>query len=406
MADKLTLNSGPLLDLYAVCHPGLESYTSLELHSLGLKAAPPSSQTTDPESPETAEEEAGGVTFQGTLTGLYRANLRLRTASRVLVRLGSFRAASFPELRHQAARLPWERYLTPGSPVALRVACHKSRLYHQAAVAERVIGALGDRLGQAPPLRKAVGEDEGPGPQLIIVRLMENHCQISLDSSGPLLHRRGYRQATAKAPLRETLASGMLLASGWEGTAPLLDPFCGSGTIAIEGALLAYGIAPGRNRAFAFMDWPDFNRRRWNALLTEADRGRRRRGPMIQASDRDQGAIRFARENAERAGVADRIDFSCRPVSAVEPPPGPGWVVTNPPFGLRVSPRRDLRNLYAVLGKTLMTKCPGWQAALLAFDPRLVGQTGLRFTERAAFKTGGMPVKLWQTRLAEAGLSP
>lgn len=404
MADRLSLNSGPLLDLYAVCPPGLESYTSRELHALGLKGDPPSSQTTDPEPPETAEEEAGGVTFQGTLTGLYRANLELRTASRILVRLGSFEAASFPELRHQAARLPWERYLTPGRPVALRVACHKSRLYHQAAVAERVVGALGDRLGQAPPLRQAAGDDEGPGPQLILVRLLENTCQISLDSSGPLLHRRGYRQATAKAPLRETLAAGMLLASGWEGTAPLLDPFCGSGTIAIEGALLAYGIAPGRNRAFAFMDWPHFNRKSWNALLTEADRGRRGRGPVIQASDRDQGAIRFARENAERAGVADRIDFSCRPVSAVEPPSGPGWVVTNPPFGVRVSPRGDLRNLYAALGKMLQTQCPGWQAALLAFDTRLVGQTGLRFRQRASFKTGGMPVRLWQTRIAEPGI--
>ncbi|MBI5583748.1 MAG: class I SAM-dependent RNA methyltransferase [Deltaproteobacteria bacterium] len=393
------------MDFYVVCTPGLEPYTAWELKSLGLKVDLLSLPVRSPDVRDGAGEESGGIAFQGTLKDLYRANLHLRTAGRVLVRFGSFKAASFAELRHQAARLPWEQFLTAGRPVALRVACHKSRLYHQAAVAERVIGALGDRLGQPPPVRKAAEEDDGTGPQLIFVRLVENHCRISLDSSGPLLHRRGYRLATAKAPLRETLACGMLLASGWEPVSPLLDPFCGSGTIAIEGALLALNKAPGRNRTFSFMDWPAFSKETWQALLAEAGRGRRAREPLIQASDRDRGAVRAARENAERAGVADRIVFSCRAVSDVEPPPGPGWVVTNPPFGLRVSPRNDLRNLYAVLGKILQTKCPGWQVALLGPDRRLVGQTGLRFAEKAAFRTGGLAVKLWQTRVEGSATS-
>jgi putative N6-adenine-specific DNA methylase len=401
----ITKESIPV-DFYAVCTPGLEPYAAWELKSLGLEAEPlfPPPPAKDPGNG--AGEESGGITFQGTLRDLYRANLHLRTVGRVLVRFGSFKAASFGELRHQAARLPWERFLTPGRPVALRVACHKSRLYHQAAVAERVVGALGDRLGQPPPVRKAAEEDDGPGPQLIFVRLVENQCRVSLDSSGPLLHRRGYRLATAKAPLRETLACGMLLASGWEPVSPLLDPFCGSGTIAIEGALLALRMAPGRHRAFAFMDWPDFNQETWQGLLAEADRNVCPRVPIIQASDRDRGAVQAARENAARAGVADRIDFSCRAVSAVEPPPGPGWVVTNPPFGLRVSPGRDLRNLYAVLGTMLRTKCSGWQVALLGPDRRLVGQTGLEFSERAAFKTGGLAVKLWKSRVAGSADPP
>jgi putative N6-adenine-specific DNA methylase len=237
---------------------------------------------------------------------------------------------------------------------------------------------------------------------LIFVRLLENHCLISLDSSGPLLHRRGYRQATAKAPLRETLAAGMLLAAGWDGRAPLLDPFCGSGTIPIEGALLASGMAPGRHRYFSFMDWSAFNPKLWKQLVAEADRAVRSRGPVIQASDRDRGAVQAARENAERAGVIDRIDFSCRALSALEPPTGPGWVVANPPFGLRVSAGRDLRNLYATLGKILKTKCTGWQAALLSPDQRLAGQTGLRLVEKASFKTGGLAVKLWYGRVAES----
>ncbi|MCU0579193.1 MAG: class I SAM-dependent RNA methyltransferase [Desulfobacterota bacterium] len=394
------MKAEPLLDFYAICTPGLEPFTTLELPRLGFKEGPLFHPAKLPALRDEVQESSGGVGFRGTLADLYRANLQLRTANRVLVRFGSFKAASFPELRHEAARLPWERFLPPGRPVGLRVACHKSRLYHQGAVAERVVAALGDRLGTPPPVRKTAAE-EGAGPQLIFVRLLENHCQISLDSSGPLLHRRGYRQATAKAPLRETLAAGMLLASGWDGLAPLLDPFCGSGTIAIEGALLASGMAPGRHRYFSFMDWSTFDPKLWKQLVAEADRAVRSRGPLIQASDRDRGAVQAARENAERAGVLDRIEFSCRAVSAVEPPPGPGWVVTNPPFGLRVSQGQDLRNLYATLGKVLKTKCPDWQAVLLSPDRRLPGQTGLRLVERASFETGGLAVKLWHGRVPE-----
>ena len=173
---------------------------------------------------------AGGIAFRGTLPDLYRANLQLRTVNRVLVRLGDFPAPSFPELRRRAAALAWERFLRPGGPVALRVACHRSRLYHQQAVAERVAGAIGDRLGQAPPVQKWSDDEDRRGLQLVLVRVADNHCTVSLDSSGPLLHRRGYRLAGAKAPLRETLAAGLVLASGWDGVSPLLDPFCGCGT--------------------------------------------------------------------------------------------------------------------------------------------------------------------------------
>ena len=185
------------------------------------------------------------MAFNGGLDELYRANLHLRTASRVLVRLGDFYAAAFSELRKKAGRLEWERYLRPGQPVALHVTCHKSKLYHSDAVAERVAGAIGDRLGRPTTMLKpAESEDDSP-PQLVIVRLVNDHCTISIDSSGELLHRRGYRLATAKAPLRETLAAGMLLASGWDVRSPLIDPFCGSGTIAIEAALMRAGLPPG-----------------------------------------------------------------------------------------------------------------------------------------------------------------
>ena len=159
--------------------------------------------------------------FQGELDDLYRANLHLRSANRVLVRAGEFYAAAFSELRKKAGRLAWERYLAPGQPVRLSVTCRKSRLYHSDAVAERVAGAIGDRLGKPRRCSRPTKKMRRTRPQLVVVRLVRDLCTISVDSSGELLHRRGYRLATAKAPLRETLAAGMLLASGWD-----LTPRC------------------------------------------------------------------------------------------------------------------------------------------------------------------------------------
>jgi putative N6-adenine-specific DNA methylase len=223
---------------------------------------------------------------------------------------------------------------------------------------------------------------------------------VSVDSSGELLHRRGYRLATAKAPLRETLAAGMLLASGWDGRSALLDPFCGSGTIAIEAALLARGVAPGHNRRFAFMAWSGFDQVLWDRLVYENDNQVQDRllsagKTWIAASDRDAGAIEMARANAERAGVGDAIEFSCRAVSAIEPQ-GVGWVVTNPPYGLRVSANKDLRNLYAQLGNVLRMKCPGWRVAILCSDLSLIHQTGLNLDTSLAMVNGGVGVRLAQ----------
>ena len=366
---------------FAVTAPGLETLTALELRRLGLRPA---------DAPG-GETEDGGVAFEGGPDQLYLANLQLRTASRVLVRLGSFYAGSFSELRKKASRLDWDRYFKPGQPVAIRTTCHKSKLYHSDAVSERVAGAIGDKLGKPSSHEKAADDEAGNPRQLIVVRLVKDQCTVSIDSSGELLHRRGYRQAVAKAPLRETLAAGMLLAAGWDRTAPLLDPFCGSGTIAIEAALWAMGAAAGGARRFAFMDWPGYEARRWQAI--RADFKPASVLPVIQASDRDAGAIRMAQENAKRAGVDGFIQFTCRAVSAIEPPAGPGWVITNPPYGLRVSEGKDLRNLYAQIGNVLRAKCPGWQVALLCSDLKLLGQTGIDLQPSLSLVNGGL--KVW-----------
>lgn len=370
------------LRLFAVCAPGLEPFVANELRALGA-------------TPE--ETEPGGVSFAGDAELLYRANLWLRTAGRVIARLAEFHARAFGELERRAALQPWERFLAPGRPVRLRVTCRKSRLYHSDAVAERVAGAIHARMGSALGVEVAGAEEEDTEDvQLVIVRLLRDQCTVSVDTSGALLHQRGYRLATAKAPLRETLAAALLAASGWDPAAPLVDPLCGSGTIAIEGALLARRIAPGLARRFAFMGWPGFDAARWERLVDEANAGILPRAPApILASDRDAGAIEAAAANAARAGVADDIALSRRAISAIEPPAAEhGWIVTNPPYGVRVGKPGALRDLYAQLGNVVRRNRPGWTVALLSPDPRLDSRVGIPFQTVATTRNGGLAVRM------------
>jgi putative N6-adenine-specific DNA methylase len=381
-------NSSDLLKVFAACAPGLEKFTGQEIRRLGIRTTTPVASTTDK-----AGEEEGGVEFNASLHDIYRANLHLRTASRILVRLGEFYSASFSELRKKASRLPWDKFLKTGQPVSFHVTCRKSRLYHSDAVAERVLGAIQDHLGAGPALSKANKENSASWSQLVIVRLVNDVCTISVDSSGELLHRRGYRLETAKAPLRETLAAGLLLASGWDGVSPLIDPFCGSGTIPIEAALISNHIPPGVNRRFSFMKWPGFSNVEWQQVLTSAKPETQPAPAQIMASDRDAGAIQITRSNAERAGVGQNIQSSCHAVSDIQAPAALGWIVTNPPYGVRVSANHDLRNLYAQLGKTLKLKCPGWNFGILCSDLQLLGNTGLEYTHMLNLVNGGIGVK-------------
>lgn len=377
------------LRVFAATLPGLERVVAHEMAALGLGAAVTTS---------------GGVEFEADPEDLWRANLELRSASRVLLRLASFRATTFDELRRRAAQLPWERFIAPGEALRLRVTCRASRLYHSGAVAERVAAAAAERLGFAPAAATPEAEDpdeaapdaEGLRAQLVLVRLDHDRCIVSADSSGALLHRRGYRKATGKAPLRETLAAALLLASGWDARTPLLDPFCGAGTIAIEAALLARERAPGRARRFAFMAWRDFDAAGFARILAEADARAAAAPPPppILASDRDPGALAAARANAERAGVARDIWFSQRTVSDASPPAGPGVVVTNPPHGVRLSRGEDLRNLYAKLGRVLRARCPGWHVALLSPQARLWNEAGLGLEPQLRVRHGGLSLAL------------
>lgn len=385
------------LQLFAVTAPGLEPLAAAELRALGIEG----------------RAEPGGVAWTGTAEQMYAANLRLRTASRVTVLAAEFRAKTFFELERHARKIPWERWVPRGGAVRLRVTCRKSKLYHEGAVAQRVLDAIEHRVGAvsgtAAGKDDEAGEDEGDA-QLFIVRFLRDSCTIRADASGALLHLRGYRQALAKAPLRETLAAAMLLGTGWDGTTPLLDPMCGSGTLPIEAALIARGIAPGlanparEPRGYAFTAWPEFDAGAWATAVARArEEVRPAAGVPILGSDRDEGAIQAAAANATRAGVLDDVELSVRPVSAIEPPPGPGWVVINPPYGVRIGERDPLRNLYAALGRTLRERAPGWTLALLSPDPGLERQVGIPLQEALHTSNGGILVRLMAGRVPGDG---
>jgi putative N6-adenine-specific DNA methylase len=321
------------------------------------------------------------VGFRASTRELYAANLGLRTATRVLVRVTSFPARTFADLEREAGRLPWEEWLPAGRTTELRVTSHSSRLYHTGAIAERLARASGDLTRT------------GGGGQLVVVRVMRDQVTISLDSSGEPLHRRGWRVETAKAPLRETLAAAMILAAGWDPATPLVDPFCGSGTIPIEAATMAAGLAPGRARPFAFQHWPGFEPGTWASVTEEVRRTASvHPGPVIAGADRDAGAVDAAGRNAARAEVDDRVSFRRAAISDLEPTvDGPGWLITNPPHGRRVG-GPDLRNLHARLGEVVRTRLRGWSVGLLVADPVLAAQAGLGLTERFRTVNGGIPV--------------
>ena len=235
-----------------------------------------------------------------------------------------------------------------------------------------------------------------------MVRLFRDRCTISADASGALLHRRGYRLATAKAPLRETLAAAMLAAIGWDGSVPLIDPLCGSGTIPIEAALRARRIPPGLGRTFACMAWPGFDAAAWASVVGAAREAMLPRAPApILGSDRDAGAVEAAGANAARAGVEDDIVWSRAAISAMRPPPGPGWIVTNPPYGVRVGERRRLRDLFAQLGNVARRCCPGWSLAFLSSHAELEHQTRLDPAPLFITDNGGIRVRLVHGRIGD-----
>lgn len=369
---------------FAIVAPGLEPFALAEARALGLDAA--------------AEE--GGIAWTGDARSLMMANVGLRIASRVVVRMGSFEARSFAELERHARRIEWARVLRPDDAVRFRVTCRKSKLYHSDAVAQRVADAVKRAIPGIRAEGGSVDDEEGDeSPEdvaLIVVRVLRDRCTVSADSSGALLHRRGYRQATARAPLRETIAAALLAAAEWDGRSPLVDPLCGSGTIPIEAALQARGVAPGSARRFAMERWPAVPVGLGVLVRGElADRARPQAGVTLRGSDRDPGAIAAATSNADRAGVTGDVVLEVCSLSAMTLPDVPrGWIVTNPPYGVRVGDADRVRDLWAQLGNVLRERASGWRFALLSPDAALDRQLRIPMRAAASLSNGGIPVRI------------
>ncbi len=366
-------------EMFAVSQPGLERVTAMELDAMGVRCIP----------------GVGGVDFHGGLEELYRTNLWLRSANRILVRVGRFRITQLSELIPRISRYPWELYGIGIVVPTIRVTSHKSRLYHTGAVAQRVLEGIARRAG---PLYEVKGpEQHAP---LVVIRLVRDICTVSIDSSGAPLHMRGYRIMGVRAPLRENLAAALVLMSGWHRDMPLLDPFCGSGTIAIEAAMISRNMAPGLKRKFAFMQWRNFDPDLWQSIradaLARASSGRQE-GEGIYARDAHPGAVEAAMANAAAAGVSDCVAMGQALFSraSLSPCPRPGWIITNPPYGRRVSARMGQRqDIYGEIAQAVRAEFISWGITCLAPSYRANPLPGVKAQTITTFRNGGLRVKV------------
>jgi putative N6-adenine-specific DNA methylase len=368
---------------FAVAFPGYEQLCRRELE--GLESPP----TLDP-------PVKGGVAFSGRLADLYRANLHLRTAGRVLLRLADFKATGFGRLERQVRELAWSLYLPPGAIPRIHVTTRHSRLYHTRAVAQRIGESLAGHwsdLGIAP----APGQEQG-----LYARLVDDRLTLSLDSSGPNLYRRGLKTHAVRAPLRETLAALILRIAGYRPDLPLVDPMCGAGTFSLEAALIAKSIPPGIYRRFAFMQWPAFRPAQWNHLCITAASGIKTLDhPAIRASDIDGAACENLARCVAQNGFEDAIQVDSRDFFSLLPgdvADRPGLIVFNPPFGRRLRPDAAVADLYRDIARKLRRDFNGWRAALLVPDRRLAHSLNLPFR---AYKLGhgGLELTLLTGRL-------
>lgn len=364
-------------EIFLTIAPGLEQALLDEARELGFvapKAVP------------------GGVTVQGGWSEVWRANLSLRGAARVLARIGEFRAFHLAQLDKRARKFPWDEVLRADVPVRVEVATNrKSKIYHAGAAAQRVEKAIAETLG-APITR-----DAAEAALTVKLRIEDNLCVFSVDTSGEGLHKRGHKSAVGKAPMRENLAALFLRECGYTGSEPVVDPMCGSGTFVIEAAEIAAGMLPGRTRHFAFEQLVSFDPASWENMKQQGVA--RAVDQVFQGSDRNAGAVEMAAANAERAGVAENTRFLQAAVSDLQRPDGPpGLVIVNPPYGARIGNKKLLFALYGALGQVLKERFSGWRVGIVTSDTALAKATQLPFLPFGPpVAHGGLKIRLYKT---------
>lgn len=337
------------MELIAPCHFGLESVLKREILDLGY---------------EISSVEDGRVSFWGDAQAICEANIFLRTAERILLKVGSFKAETFDELFEKTKALPWENYIPKnGKFWVTKAASVKSKLFSPSDIQSIMKKAMVERLKGYYGLQW-FEEDGASYP--VRVFLMKDIVTIGIDTTGTSLHKRGYRQMTVKAPITETLAAALIMLTPWKKDRILVDPFCGSGTFPIEAAMMAANIAPGMNRSFIAEDWKNLiPKKAWYDTHDEAhDLMDTSVEVDIQGYDLSSEAIKAARQNAIDAGVDHMIHFQERPVSALRHPKKYGFVITNPPYGERLEEKKDLPQLYREFGESFQ-KLDSWSAYMI-----------------------------------------
>jgi putative N6-adenine-specific DNA methylase len=348
--------SGRVRPYHVITSPGFEDLCRQELIALGMDPAAMSVQS-------------GGVTFTGRLVDCQRANLYLRTATRILMRIDVFPATNVRQLEKKTSGIPLELFLPSGHLPDIRVSSRRSRLYHTDAITGGLKSGIASRLsGSSDSASSSI-------PQTLFVRVVEDRFTLSLDSSGDILYKRGLKAGPARAPIRETLAAAMLMAAGYNPRRPLVDPLCGSGTFSLEAAMMAKQMAPGMKRAFAFMGWPAFREGQWAFLRREAESEvQDLEQPLIFASDLDAGACERMTAMIAGNGLSDAVSVAQMDVFQCEANQfggGPGLVVINPPYGIRISSAKQADDLFRNICRHLARRFKGWTVALIAPRPEL-----------------------------------
>lgn len=360
-------------EIFLATAPGLEAVLCAEVRELGFKSA---------------KAVAGGVTISGGWPDVWRANLAVRGANRVIARIDTFRVSHLAQLDKRARKVAWGNVLRRDVPFRVEVTCKSSRIYHSGAAAQRIETAIREELGAPFSAEADVS---------VMARIENDLCTISVDTSGELLHKRGFKEAVNKAPMRETMAALFLRQCGYAGRETVVDPMCGSGTFVIEAAEIAAGLTPGRARRFAFEQLATFDDAVWQRLRTPIVCA----APTVRfyGSDKDGGAISISRANAARAGVTEVTQFEKHAFEDLVAPQGPpGLIIINPPYGTRIGDKKSLHALYRSLGQTLTTRFVGWRVGLITTEAALAKATGLPFqTPGAPVSHGGLRVTLFLT---------
>lgn len=362
-------------EIFLATAPGLENALYDEVRSKGFKRV---------------KATKGGVTIEGGWPEVWRANLWVRGASRVLARVASFKALHLVELAALSQKVPWNDILNPEHSFRVEVSCSKSRIYHSGAAVERIERAISDTLKISPSSEAEIK---------VMARIDHDICTLSVDTSGALLHKRGYKTVINKAPMRENMAALFLQQCGYQGTEPVFDPMCGSGTFVIEAAEIAARLNPGRLRNFAFEKLATFDPQAWENMRSVV-----RQAEVsfnFYGSDRDSGAVKMSAENAVRAGVDKLTEFKLQTISDITPPTStPGLVILNPPYGGRIGEKYKLTPLYQTLGRVLRDRFLGWRVGIITNDKTLAQATALPFVpESTPVQHGGLRVNLFYTNV-------